>query len=54
MISVRQPTRSAAFSFNSIASEYGSWPVDDAAHQIRRLRRPARALISSGRTLSLK
>jgi hypothetical protein len=29
--------------FTHIAIEYGSWPVDDAAHQIRRERRLARA-----------
>jgi len=41
-ISTRQPD-SAGVSLTSIAIEYGSWPVDEAAHQMRKARRVARA-----------
>ena len=44
----RQPATAAAISFTHIASEYGSWPVEPAARQIRRLFRPARARNISG------
>src|ERR1700680_3035099 len=44
----RQPARAAPISFRHIASEYGSWPVEPAAHQIRKLLRPARACRISG------
>ena len=48
MISTRQPASAAAISFRHIASEYGSWPVEPAAHQIRTLLRLARAFNISG------
>src|SRR5258707_15343629 len=51
-ISVRQPASAEPNSFRHIAIEYGSCPVEDAAHQMRRERRGARALIHSGRTPS--
>src|SRR6266436_4926918 len=43
MISTRHPASAAPISFRHIASEYGSWPVEPAAHQIRMLLRAARA-----------
>ena len=39
-------------SFRHIAIEYGSCPVEEAAHQIRKARRPARACSSAGRMVS--
>ena len=54
MISTRQPASAAPISFRHIASEYGSWPVEPAAHQIRTLLRPARAFRISGMIVSRK
>ena len=53
-ISVRQPASAAPHSFRHIAIEYGSCPVEDAAHQIRKARRAARACTSAGSTVSLQ
>ena len=53
-ISVRQPASMAPASFRHIAIEYGSCPVEDAAHQIRKERRAARACTSAGRTASFR
>ena len=39
MISTRQPASAAPISFRHIAIEYGSCPVEEAAHQMRKLRR---------------
>ena len=43
------PASAAPNSFRHIAIEYGSCPVEEAAHQMRRERRLARACSSSGR-----
>ena len=53
-ISMRQPASCAAFSFRHIAIEYGSWPVEDAADQMRIDLRLARVCISAGRMVSRK
>ena len=47
-ISMRQPDSAGPASFRHIAIEYGSCPVEDAAHQMRKDRRAARACISAG------
>src|SRR5258707_13376303 len=52
-ISVRQPASADPNSFRHIAIEYGSCPVEEAAHQIRKARRAARARTNAGNTLSL-
>ena len=44
MISTRHPASAAPSSFRHIAIEYGSCPVEEAAHQIRSERRLARGL----------
>ena len=54
MISTRQPASCASISFRHIASEYGSWPVEPAAHQMRTLLRAARAFRISGMIASRK
>src|SRR6266851_630068 len=54
MISTRHPASAAPISFRHIASEYGSWPVEPAAHQIRMLLRLARACRTSGMIESRK
>jgi hypothetical protein len=50
-ISVRQPDSRDPASFRHIAIEYGSCPVEEAAHQIRKARRAARACASAGMTV---
>ena len=45
---MRQPAISRSISLRHIASEYGSWPVEAAAHQMRIVREGARAAISAG------
>ncbi len=47
-ISMRQPASCGAISRRHMASEYGSWPVEAAAHQIRNRRAFVRAAISAG------
>src|SRR5947199_10262104 len=54
MISTRQPASVAPISFSDIASEYGSWPVEPAAHHILMLFRLARAFNISGMIESRK
>src|SRR4029453_6897860 len=54
MMSTRHPASDAPISFRHIASEYGSWPVEPAAHQIRMLLRAARAFNISGMIESRK
>ena len=51
---MRQPATCRAISLRHIASEYGSWPVEAAAHQIRIRRWLARAAISAGMMVSRK
>src|SRR2546429_6076992 len=53
-ISVRQPDSKDPASFRHIAIEYGSCPVEEAAHQMRNDRRDARACTNAGMTVSLK
>ena len=53
-MSIRQPASCGAISFRHIASEYGSCPVEAAAHQIRMRRWPPRAAISAGMMVSRK
>src|SRR5436305_13440349 len=53
-ISVRQPDSKDPASFRHIAIEYGSCPVEEAAHQMRNDRPPARARVRAGLTDSLK
>ena len=54
MISTRHPASAAPISFRHMASEYGSWPVEPAAHHIRMLLRLARAFNISGMIVSRK
>ena len=54
MISTRHPASAAPISFSDMASEYGSWPVEPAAHQILMLFRLARAFSTSGMIVSRK
>jgi hypothetical protein len=54
MISMRQPAVAALISFRHMASEYGSCPVEPAAHQIRMLLRSALAFRISGMIESRK
>src|SRR3546814_12111659 len=51
-ISMRQPASFACISENSIASEYGSWPLEQAALQMRIRLVEARAVNSGGSTTS--
>ena len=53
-MSIFQPAMAAPSPFRHIAIEYGSWPVDEAAHQMRRVRRALRACISAGSMVSFK
>ena len=47
-MSMRQPAISRSISLRHMASEYGSWPVEAAAHQMRIERDARRAAISAG------
>ena len=54
MMSTRHPASVVPISFSDIAREYGSWPVEPAAHHIRMLLRAARAFSISGMIESRK
>ena len=53
-MSILQPAMAAPRPFRHIAIEYGSCPVDDAAHQMRKERRAARACNSVGSMVSFR
>ena len=53
-ISIRQPASALPISLRIMASEYGSCPVEVAAHQMRMRREFARADIRAGRIVVRK
>ena len=50
---MRQPAISRSMALRHMASEYGSWPVDAAAHQMR-IERDARRAASSAGMMTLR